>query len=384
MGQDIVVIISIVAGVFLGVFSNWLYDLARKRDLLPKNPSIKMLVVVLIASLPLVLLVALPSLLESSEEEKPEQIVTNVEGPYIGGSVEDSQIAGGDIIIEESKDTTVVDAQLVDSDPSKIVALNKAVESLWSYSVRGNISDFAVRDLDADGKNEILLGVTSRSEGDNNDVGKVIVLSDQGDVITEYDLYDPNKPTIFYGASGPRYWVNNVEVADLFGTGQLYVIATGHNGEWFSSRIVILSIEDGQLSLHSNYWHPGFPRHLVVNDLNGDQVLELVVSAANNSFPSPTGNPEGIFVLRSDAVSGQAPPYYGDAPKGSQLWYYLVEPSGIGIRDVDVEDRNNDERPEVKVGLSDSCFFYINYSGEIVARQYGSNCSGESKLVLLD
>jgi hypothetical protein len=54
------VLISIFPSLILGVLSNWVYDLLRNAGFLPDHPSLKRVLVILIALLPLVLLVALP------------------------------------------------------------------------------------------------------------------------------------------------------------------------------------------------------------------------------------------------------------------------------------------------------------------------------------
>lgn len=69
MGQYLAILISILAGVILGVLSNWFYDLLKARELLPEKPSIKHLLVILLSFTPFLLLVALPELLGDSSIE---------------------------------------------------------------------------------------------------------------------------------------------------------------------------------------------------------------------------------------------------------------------------------------------------------------------------
>lgn len=73
MGNVIAVILSIIAGIFLGVLSNWIYDILRARGYFPNRPSIKKIAVVIAIASPLVLFVLLPSLQENrkSLEDSP-------------------------------------------------------------------------------------------------------------------------------------------------------------------------------------------------------------------------------------------------------------------------------------------------------------------------
>jgi hypothetical protein len=54
------VILGVVASILLGSVSNWVYDLLRAKGIFPNKVSIKTLIVVGLASVPLVLLAAFP------------------------------------------------------------------------------------------------------------------------------------------------------------------------------------------------------------------------------------------------------------------------------------------------------------------------------------
>lgn len=77
MGQFTVVMMSILAGVILGVLSNWFYDLLRSREILPERPTLKTVLFIVVLFVPFMLLVALPSLLSpnSSFDELPCEVI---------------------------------------------------------------------------------------------------------------------------------------------------------------------------------------------------------------------------------------------------------------------------------------------------------------------
>ena len=62
MTQSLMVIVSLIAGVFLGAVSNWVYDLLKDKGVFPNKPRLKHFLVVFLAVLPLLLLVALPQI----------------------------------------------------------------------------------------------------------------------------------------------------------------------------------------------------------------------------------------------------------------------------------------------------------------------------------
>jgi hypothetical protein len=62
-GQSIIVVLSVIASIVLAPIGEYLYDLLRARGVFPDKPTIKMLVPLAMACIPLVLLVALPDII---------------------------------------------------------------------------------------------------------------------------------------------------------------------------------------------------------------------------------------------------------------------------------------------------------------------------------
>jgi Na+-transporting methylmalonyl-CoA/oxaloacetate decarboxylase gamma subunit len=276
---------------------------------------------------------------------------------------------------------------LEEVDRSTIRALDQDWNHMWTFKVDGIISQKAVYDLDLDARNETIIGVSSLHGAKTDDTGKVIVITDEGQKIAEFDFYDPERPSIYAGASAvsPYYEIGDFLIEDLFGDSQPLIVASGSNGEYFSSKLLVLAFEDQALNIIAEYWHPGFLNKMLIDDLNGDGIKDIVVSASNNSFPDEEGrNPIGVFMISSDKIEGQGAPYWGDEPVGTELWYYLVQPSSTTVTVMGVEDWDHDSRLDVKAGLSDNCVFYINYEGEIIGQVHGSGCEGESNLIRID
>lgn len=68
MSQTLLIVIGIIAGIFLGALSNWVYDLLRQVGFLPDKPTLKRVVIIVLSFLPLAVLVAL---LQINTQEKP-------------------------------------------------------------------------------------------------------------------------------------------------------------------------------------------------------------------------------------------------------------------------------------------------------------------------
>jgi hypothetical protein len=68
MAQWPIIVISTVSGVLLGLFSNWLYDLLKNRDILPERPTLKRFIAITIGLIPLLILVALPDLIDNRQQ----------------------------------------------------------------------------------------------------------------------------------------------------------------------------------------------------------------------------------------------------------------------------------------------------------------------------
>ncbi len=63
------IILSIAAGIILGVLSNWLYDLLRARNVFPEKPTLKRVIMVVFGFIPFLLIVALPAFLDKIETQ---------------------------------------------------------------------------------------------------------------------------------------------------------------------------------------------------------------------------------------------------------------------------------------------------------------------------
>jgi hypothetical protein len=80
-------------------------------------------------------------------------------------------------------------------------------------------------------------------------------------------------------------------------------------------------------------------------------------------------------VLDPAAVTGEAPPYFGQSTKGSQLWYGIFVPTRNVVERMEVVDFDRDGRNEISVWTSSRSVFYLSFDGMVqrVSRSDGAS-----------
>jgi len=81
-------------------------------------------------------------------------------------------------------------------------------------------------------------------------------------------------------------------------------------------------------------------------------------------------NPQGIFAFYGYQLSGQAPPYTGNAPQGNEAWYYLLQNMSTDRRvwcsELHIEDVNGDGLNEIMAQTEDGRFYILNRTGDVI------------------
>lgn len=258
----------------------------------------------------------------------------------------------------------------VQSARNMFSALNAAGLPLWGAAVRGEIAQAEVQDLDGDGTNEVIVGVT----GNGEDVGKILVYDSSGKMRWSADM-----TTTFNYASGRsgRMAVRAFASGDLFRKGrrQIVVLALDAQG-WFSSRLCIFDF-DGKLL--ASYWHPGHMHRVLIAQPSEHEAPRIIVSGVNNDLAAALGLKgyvSTVFAFDPENVAGEAPPYIGNSTKGTQLWYGVIVPSSqYVVERLEVVDFDQDGRNEISVWTSSGEVFYLTFDGEVrrIARSDGGD-----------
>ncbi len=230
-------------------------------------------------------------------------------------------------------------------DDSLVTAKDAFGNTLWQYIAPSSVLCSDIADAYGNGHKEVLIGT------DQNSFGLVIMLDSTGQEVWQFQT----------GATGV-YWpdstfnVHVIKVADLDGNGKNEVVAWSQQSPWYPQRLCVLSPTG---SLIGDYWNPGYGQMtdstLVISDLNNDGVKEIVAGSYNNDL----GGLNVLFLLEGNNINGQAPPYDGNGPQGTQVWYNDSIPAPVQSIYV-VGDMNSDGWKDLEVFLNNGSTVFVS------------------------
>lgn len=224
---------------------------------------------------------------------------------------------------------------------------------LWKFSARSNITVALVDNVDGKPGTEVLVGTDSSGD----DRGMIYLLDSSGKLLWSFQT----------GATGVfwpdnKYVVVRLIVADVDKDGVNEVISLSYQNTWYPERLCVIDGRNGKLK--GEFWNPGrsaSPDSLAVADLDNDGIMEIIVGSGNNDL----GFIGAVYCLKGNLVIGQAPPYYGEAQKGSFVWYtqlgkpandpfvhwveVISDVDGDGVRDLRVGGGNKSRPNFVKI-----------------------------------
>ncbi len=267
--------------------------------------------------------------------------------------------------------------------PQMIITFDEWGNRRWQKHLKNRVQKVALFDLDQDGSKEVLaatIKLDSRDQGKHP--GVLCVWNEQGDLLTEYNTWQPS----IYPVQEPRANVSDFQITDLENDGIPDIVTAIRGEQYYPSRLAVFHYQNAAFTEVKTFWNPGYLLKLFIEDLNGDGFPEILCTGVNNDFKRVSefqlnDNVYSIFMLDGRKISGQAPPYLGDAQPGSQLWYRYVAPPSSNVNSA-IEDVTflGEREKEVHVKLGDTCFFYLNYAGEIVGQFDGDQCLWETSL----
>jgi hypothetical protein len=170
-------------------------------------------------------------------------------------------------------------------------AFNQKDIEVWNYIVPGvtyvnehespgflNIL-IAVKDIDNDGKNEIVY--SNNFEISNRiDCDMLICCNSDGNIKWKFKIPEKNFYYFWENEKMKGNWVfERVYIDDVNNDGFMEIIGEAKYKDYFPNRIVILNYKG---ELISDYWHSGYIYEISSFDIDGDGKKEIVVVGVNN------------------------------------------------------------------------------------------------------
>jgi len=229
---------------------------------------------------------------------------------------------------------------------------------LWGGRVKGKIARAEVADLDGDGRNEVVIGV-----GSGDDSGKIIAFASDGKRLWSADTTASYN---YDGSHGGKLAIIDLVTADLFRKGKRQVVAVAIDKQgWYQSRLCVFDT-DG--TLQGSYWHHGHLHQVVVGAPTADAAPRIVAAGVNNDLQTALnirGYASVVVVFDPANIGGEAPPYFGKAGKGTQLWYGFLLPPDQPIERLEILDFQHNNMNAISIWIASTAVF-LDFSGNVI------------------
>lgn len=214
--------------------------------------------------------------------------------------------------------------------------------------------------------------------------GYVVVYDRRGEILWADNTYDGFPESYPFGATSGFFNVGEILVVDLDGIGGNEILVKASDPTWYVSRILIFS---GNGQRIGEYLNPGSSGPILVHDMDGDGVPEVLLRSINNHFGvMHTGDGTPVYVWTATLFSGDdingIAPLTGDLERekeSSQLWYIITTPvdleteylafdSSMAYSDPQVGFGERDDSGEYSVVVRHPCgyFYYFSKTGELL------------------
>jgi hypothetical protein len=277
-------------------------------------------------------------------------------------------------------DNRIYNVQVGGQSDNILIAYNQKGDPIWQEDLDSKIRKAVVEDINQDGRTEVIVATCEPGERP----GWLLVLDAAGRVIGEYNTW---KPTIYFGGASEQFNIADFLVTDLTGDGTKEIVVISKDVYWYASRLAVFRFQGDKFYEVSGYWNPGLLKVLKNADVNGDGIQEIICIGENNDLQAAYSFEGNVFVViafEGNRMTGQAPPLFGDAPPGTELWYAFAYPLTEPVTEVEFADANRDGTQEFHITLTANCSWYLDLEGNVVSRGMGSGCTGEeNELVVI-
>ncbi len=287
-------------------------------------------------------------------------------------------LSGSNWLVERVLQNRYVAPEAIRVDGGRIIVLSKK-KVLWNHDFKVKEIIAEISDLDGDGTKEVIVGL----KGEEKRAGTILAFDYKGDIVWEFQ---PTEITSNYrGGKSNRVTISDLLVTSLFDekVKDIVVLYRDAHG-WYQSCVALLN---GKGKLSAKYWHPGHLTQVLVGSEERDGPKKIAVVGINNDLGGKFPGADYlrcVFLLDPNRIHGEAPPYLGKLKRGSQEWYGIILPKGIGFHRVDIVDHDDDGKNSICVWTSTGHVFYVDFQGRLIGRGRSDGTEGEAEFVLID
>jgi hypothetical protein len=217
---------------------------------------------------------------------------------------------------------------------------NRSNYLFLSRDVGSTISDYTTKPLKLTSNGGYRMIVGTGPDGDRP--GTVLAYDMRGNIRWEYTISDDP-----YNGPVANFGIKDIIVDQIMNNGEYQTLFVTQKTDWYPSELVLLNANGEPLG---SYWNSGFIYQVLPQDLDGDNIKELVVSAVNNNLGymvvnNETKHPVIVYALSpKDDFTGQTfPPIIDEHPYATEYnnWIAVLDPymvPGIKLRIVQDAD----------------------------------------------
>jgi hypothetical protein len=216
----------------------------------------------------------------------------------------------------------------LDVEGSVLTVKNAAGKELWEHDFGAVLTRkryaadqhrFLFRDLNGDGRRELLFGVSENALPRLS--GRLFCFDSKGRVL--FTVRTGRRITFGNETYEDHYRIAFVDAQDLDGDGTTEILTISHQYPWFPCVLNVWSLKGEKLG---EYWHAGQLERLDYHDVDRDGIREIFAHGQNNEYQCAV-----LAVLAPSAVRGASPQIRGGSYEAGgvitgQERYYLRFP----------------------------------------------------------
>jgi hypothetical protein len=222
----------------------------------------------------------------------------------------------------------------VATDGSSVTAFGADGAKSWQRDVGGRILRAEIADLDADGKQEVVVGVAQP--------GKIVAFDSAGN-------------RLWSAEEGMR--LRRFITGDLFRKHTRQVVGLWVDDRSPASRLSIVGSDGGRLS---SLDHTGHLQHVAIDRPTARHAPKIVVSTANS-----------VFVLDPKRVA-----------TGSYVWYGAVYPRSA-IEKLEIVDHDHDGRRDISIATAEGNTFFLDFDGNVLTTRKTRHAPADARFTLV-